>query len=379
MTKRSKARAGVYVLAGTRRGLFMLRSDVHRKKWSLSGPFLQGWDVSHAILDARNGKPRIIAAGVSHTFGSILTMSDDFGKTWSRCKKGIRVPEYRPSDLKIIKKYGISVERKIWHIEPGHASEPNVLYAGTAPAALFKSEDNGKNWKEVTGLQKHPTRSQWGPGAGGMCLHSIEIDPRDPKIMYVAISAVGGFRTTDGGKTWTAINKGITRYPGAPEGEIGTCVHKMHLHPAMPDRLYQQNHIGVYRSDDRGDFWNRIDKGLPSEFGFGLALHPRDPERCYVIPLVPEGGMFRATVAALTVYEARKGGGSWVARTKGLPQRDAYVSVLRDGFASDACDPCGLYFGTDGGHIFGSRDDGKSWTALASFLPQIKSVSVASV
>lgn len=370
--------SGIYVLVGTKRGLFVFRSDKKRKSWTLSGPFLQGWDITHAIFDARSGKPRIYAAGVSPTFGSIVTTSDDFGKTWDRSAKGLKIPEYRPSELKMIKEYGISVERKIWHIEPGHPSEPEVLYAGTAPAALFKTTNRGKTWTEVTGLTNHHTRDQWGPGAGGMCLHTIQIDPRDPKTMYVAISAVGTFRTTDGGKKWTAINEGITRFPGAPVEEVGTCVHKLQLHPEMPDRLYQQNHFGVYRSDDRGDFWHRIDtNGLPNEFGFGCVVHPRDPERCYVIPLVPEGGMYRATVAALIVYESRKGGKSWVARKKGLPQKDAYASVLRDAFATDNCDPCGLYFGTDGGHVFASNDEGASWTALASFLPQVKSVTAA--
>jgi photosystem II stability/assembly factor-like uncharacterized protein len=270
--------------------------------------------------------------------------------------------------------------KRIWLIEPGPAREKKVLYAGTAPAGLFRSEDRGVSWEPVESINRHRTRKDWAPGAGGQSLHSIQVDPTDPDRMYVAISAAGSFRTDDGGKRWKPINTSVAKYVGAPEETtVGTCVHKLRAHPTEPGRLYQQNHVGVYRSDDHGDTWMRIDAGLPHDFGFGLALNPRDPDVCYVIPLRPEEYAFRATDGALAVYRPNKNGRGWKRLAKGLPQKNAYVSVLRQAMGSDDLKPCGVYFGTGGGQVFVSADEGASWSAAAEYLPPVYSVTAAVV
>jgi photosystem II stability/assembly factor-like uncharacterized protein len=273
---------------------------------------------------------------------------------------------------------GLKLDR-IWHIEPGLPSEPGVLYAGVAPAALFRSEDSGQTWRELTGLTDHPTRREWNPGAGGLCLHSIVLDPANAKHFFVGISAAGVFRTEDGGATWRTANRG-TRAEFMPNKlpEFGQCVHKLLMAPGQPPLLYQQNHCGVYRSADAGESWQEITAGLPSDFGFPLAIHPRDRETIYVLPL--KGAEFRCPVEnKLRVFRSRDGGRNWSALTAGLPQENAFTSVYREGMAVDRADPAGIYFGTNTGKVYSSRDEGDTWQLLADNLPPVFSVEAASI
>ena len=300
------------------------------------------------------------------------------GGTMRAARKPPVAPKVLPSQKKSFKEWGITTTPQVWHVEPGPLKEKKVLYAGTAPAGLFRSEDNGRTWGPVKGLLTHPSRKNWMPGFGGMCLHSIQVDPHDPDRIVIAISSSGAFKTEDGGKKWTPINRAVARYAGAPKDkQVGTCVHKLLQHPTEPGRLYQQNHVGVYRSDDYGSNWYRIDPGLPYDFGFGLALNAHNPDTCYVTPLEPSGYSYRATPGALRVYGWKGPNRGWRAFSKGLPQRDAYLSVLREGMASDTLKPCGIYVGTGSGQIFHSADEGSTWEVLAHYLPPVQSVSAA--
>ncbi len=307
---------------------------------------------------------RIFAAGNDAWFGCEVVYSDDLGETWTSAKTS---PAFTEAS-------GLKVEN-IWHLEPGPAATPNVLYAGVAPAALFRSEDAGETWSEVSSLTSHPSRPNWHPGAGGLCLHSIQIDPADPQRMYVAISAVGVFRSDDGGGSWKPANRGTRAefFPGNRFPEFGQCVHKLLIAPG--GALFQQNHCGMYRSDNAGESWEEITAGLPSDFGFPLAVHPREPGTAYVLPL--QGAEFRCPPdAALRVFRTRDGGATWQPLTNGLPQEDAYASVLREGMCADTGTPAGLYFGTNTGKIFATRDEGDTWYLLADNLPPVLSVSV---
>ncbi|MGI8971200.1 MAG: WD40/YVTN/BNR-like repeat-containing protein [Dehalococcoidia bacterium] len=359
----------VLVLVGTRKGAFIMESGAERTCWKVRGPYLEGQNVMHMAFDPRSAT--LFAAVGDPWFGSRIYRSPDLGNTWDEPQSG---PTF-PSET------GLTLA-KVWHVEPGRPEEPGVLYAGAEPAALFKSRDNGGSWEFIQSLQDHPTRAAWEPGGGGLCLHTIVLDPVDLQRMYVAISAAGVFRTTDGGASWQPANLG-TRVNFTPDQppeypEFGQCVHKVVLNAAEPRRLYQQNHCGVYRSDTGGDQWVEITEGLPSDWGFGIAVHPHDAETLWVCPgisgykhWVPEG--------RLRVYRTRTQGAQWEALTMGLPQKDAYLDVLREGLAVDRLQPVGVYVGTNTGQLFSSADEGDSWHQAEAAFPGINSVGTATL
>ena len=352
----------VTLLVGTKRGLFVAHADADRERWHLSTPYLPGREVYHAFMDPRDGTAW--AATDHAVWGAHVHRSTDRGATWETLGSAPHHDDER----------GL---KAIWHLAPGPATQPAAIYAGIEPAGLFISHDRGESWQPVRALNDHPSNTTWQPAGGGLALGAIQHDPRDPHRIYCSLSAGGVYRSDDGGTSWTPCNRGVRaeflpdRYP-----PTGQCVHKLLLHPARPDRLYQQNHCGVYRSDDRGESWIEITGELPSDFGYALALDPADPDVAYVIP--EESSHMRATVAGrLRVYRTRSAGAAWEALTNGLPQEHAYVSILREGMCSDALTPLGLYVGTSSGHLFASRDGGDSWRLIAGYLPRILSVTAA--
>jgi len=349
----------VLVLVGTRKGLFLLEGDDERREWSLEGPLLTGFSVFHALADPRDGS---LYACTNFFGGGTVQRSTDGGKTWERAEE-LGLPE--DGELKL---------NAVWHLEPGGDGE---LWLGGDPGVLFRSDDKGVTWEPNRALLEHETRERWGPGAGGMCLHSINVDPNDANRLVIGISAAGVFRSDDAGESWEPVNKGTAAdFLPEPYPDVGQCVHKVLVHPRQPDRLWQQNHCGVYRSDDRGTSWERLDgNGLPSGFGFPLMLDPRDPDTAYVIP---EQGADNRVVAEgrLGVFRTRDGGASWELAADGLPER-AWVGVLREASAWDGRDPNGLYFGTQGGSVFVSPSAGDEWIEAARFLPPVLSVETA--
>jgi len=355
---------GLLLLVGTKRGLFTFRSDPGRRSWKSAGPFLVGREVYHAIVDARDGT--IWAATDHAVWGAHLHTSRDGGSTWEVLESAPHYADERALEA-------------IWFIAPGPASEPDTFYAGIEPAGLFVSRDRGLSWQGVDSLNTHPTSSTWQPAGGGLALHSIITEATEPGRIFCAVSAGGVYRSDDGAASWQAINRNVRadfqpeRYP-----EAGQCVHKLLQHPTHPQRLYQQNHCGTYRSDDYGDNWIEITNGLPSDFGYALALDANDADTLFVIP--EESSNMRATIdGKLRVYRSRDAGASWQPLKRGLPQENAYVSILREGMCADRLDPCGVYFGTSTGHLFSSNNRGESWNMIAGFLPRILSVSVAEV
>jgi photosystem II stability/assembly factor-like uncharacterized protein len=350
----------VLTLIGTRKGLFFLHGDSARKNWGAPGdPVLAGWGVYHAILDPRDGT--IYAAANHLVYGPTVQRSTDGGATWTRSRQ-LRVPE----------RFGLMVNAA-WHVEPGRRSEPGTLYLGGDPALLFRSDDGAETWEPNLGLLEHPSRDRWFPGAGGMSCHSIQLDPDDAKRMYVSITAAGTFRTDDGGETWLPRNVNVAadylpvRYP-----DVGQCVHKLLLHPARPKRLWQQTHVGVYRSDDGADSWERLDgNGLPSSFGFTIMLDPRDPDTALVIPEESSEHHY-APNGQLGVYRTRDSGRSWTLLADGLPER-AWAAVLRGG---SAFDEHSAYFGTQSGFVYALGEDDR-WVEAARHLPPILSIEVA--
>src|ERR671923_3039945 len=339
------------ILAGTRKGLFVIRGDDGRRTWEVGEQLLPGWEVFHAIR--HDGT--LYAAANHGVYGATVQRSSDDGKTWER-GEGLGLPEDGELTLE-----------KSWHVEPGPS---DTLWLGAAPGVLFRSDDKGENWQLVQSLLDEPTRERWQPGAGGMCTHSIQFDPGNEQTMYVGISAAGVFRSEDGGETWTPANQGTAAdFLPDPDPAVGQCVHKVLLHPAQPDRLWQQNHCGVYRSDDRGESWERLEgNGLPSGFGFPLALDPADPDAAYVVP--EEGAENRVTPnGRLGVYRTRDGGASWELLTNGLPQ-SAWQAVKREGMSFDRLDPVGIYLGTQGGSLFVSPDGGGEWLGGGGHPPE---------
>jgi serine/threonine protein kinase/photosystem II stability/assembly factor-like uncharacterized protein len=350
----------VLLMVGTMKGAFLLRSNGKRGNWQVAGPYFHGHAVYSLAYDPRNGRHRLWAS-TSSFWGTFLRSSDDFGKTWTNpLDANVKFPEDCGTSLK-----------NIWQVCLGRESEPDTMYCGVEPAALFVSHDAGLSWALVRGLFNHPHRPRWKPGNGGLCLHTIVLDPVTPQRMYVAISAGGVYRTNDGGQTWEARNQGIqVAFQPERNPEFGQCVHKMVLHPARPERLFLQHHWGLYRSDDFADCWKNISNGVPSDFGFAMVTHPRDPNCVYILPI--ESDEFRCTPEGrLRVYRTRNAGASWEPMSHGLPQKGAYKTILRDAMITDSLDPAGIYFGTRSGELFGSTDEGKNWKMILNGLPSV--------
>jgi len=367
--KHARVKRGDFLLlVGTTKGAFILRSTAQRSRWEVGGPYFHGHSVYAMAYDCRAGRRRIWASTQNY-WGTLLRFSDDFGKSWTNPQES---PIRFPSDT------GVSL-KNIWQITLGRSEEPDVLYCGVEPAALFESRDAGETWSLVRGLFDHPHRPRWMPGNGGLALHTIVLDPSDNQRMYIAISSGGVYRTNDGGQTWTAQNRGIrAMFLPNKNPEFGQCIHKIAMHPAHPERLFLQNHWGLYRSDDYGENWKDIANGVPSDFGFAIVVHPRNPEWVYIIPV--ESDEFRCSCdGRLRVYRTRNGGASWEPLARGLPQKLAYETVLRDALTTDSFDPAGIYFGTRSGQLFGSRDEGRTWQKILDGLPSIACVRTACV
>ena len=388
----------VRVLVGTRKGAFLLSSDGKREKWDVSGPHFAGWEIYH-VKGSPADPNRLYASQTSGWFGQIIQRSDDGGKTWFQPGtppgEPITAPDGMPKGESNKFVYDTSAEtgkpltthqfydgtqhpwefKRVWHLEPSH-SDPDTVFAGVEDAALFRSTDGGVSWHELAGLRGHGTGPKWQPGAGGMCLHTIIQDPKNPNRIYIAISAAGAFRTDDRGKTWRPINRGLrSQYIPDPEAEVGHCVHHVAFHPSRPDVLFMQKHWDVMRSDNAGDSWHEVSGDLPSDFGFVIDVHAHEPETIYVVPIKSDGEHF-VPDGKLRVYRSRSGGNEWEPLTNGLPQRDCYVNVLRDAMAVDSLDSCGVYFGTTGGQVYASSDAGDSWNPIVRDLPAVLSVEV---
>ncbi|HEY1726789.1 MAG TPA: sialidase family protein [Candidatus Baltobacteraceae bacterium] len=364
----------VRVLVGTRKGAFVLTADGKRADWTVSGPFFGGWEIYH-VKGSPADPNRLWASQTSTWFGQQIQRSNDGGATWDTIGNKF-VYDGVPGTHQWYDGTPHPWEfARVWHIEPS-LEDPETIYAGVEDAALFKSTDGGTNWSELSGLRTHTTGSSWQPGAGGMCLHTVLIDPKNPKRMFVAISAAGAFRTTDGGTTWQPINKGL-RSEQIPDrdAEVGHCVHRLAMHRTRPDVLYMQKHWDVMRSNDGGDVWHEVSGNLPTDFGFCIDVHAHEPETIYVVPIKSDSEHYPLE-GKLRVYRSRSGGNEWEELTRGLPQSNCYVNVLRDAMAVDSLDECGVYFGTTGGQLYVSPDAGDSWKAIAHDLPAVLSVEV---
>ncbi len=383
----------VRLLVGTRKGAFILTSDGKRSNWEVSGPHFAGWEIYHM-----KGSPvdpnRIYVSQTSGWFGQVIQRSDDGGNTWHQpgTPAGEAGPGGMPKGESNKFAYDTSAApltthqfydgtqhpwefKRVWHIEPS-LTESDTVYAGIEDAALFRSTDGGKNWKELAGLRGHGTGPAWQPGAGGMCLHTIILDPSDPDRIYIAISAAGAFRTDDGGQSWKPINQGLySKYIPNPTAEVGHCVHHVAMNPKRPGVLFMQKHWDVMRSDNAGDQWTKISGNLPTDFGFVIDIHSHEPETIYVVPIKSDSEHFPLD-GQLRVFRSRTGGNEWEPLTKGLPQKDCYVNVLRDAMAVDTLDDCGIYFGTTGGQVYASADAGDNWSPIVRDLPAVLSVEV---
>ncbi len=364
----------VRILVGTSKGLFVATSDEGRRDWTLDGPHFGGWQVMHA-----KGSPadpnRLYASTWTDWHGQVVHRSDDGGRTWEAVDNHFAYE----GDVGTHQWYDGTPHpwdfKRVWHLEPS-LDDPDTVFAGVEDAALFKSTDGGASWSELPGLRHHSTGGIWQPGAGGLCLHTILIDPTRPERMYVAISAAGAFRTDDGGESWSVITKGLSsEYIPDPEAEVGHCVHRIALHPSRPETLFMQKHWDVCRSDDAGGQWTEVSGNLPSDFGFPIAVHAHEPETIYVVPIKSDAEHYPPD-GRLRVYRSRSGGGEWEALTEGLPQEGFFQNILRDAMSIDTLDPCGIYFGTTGGQVYGSPDGGDTWTTVAGHLPRVLSIEV---
>jgi photosystem II stability/assembly factor-like uncharacterized protein len=366
--------SNVRVVVGTKKGAFVLSSDATRKKWKVDGPHFAGWEIYH-VKGSPADPERLYASQSSGWFGQVLQRSSDGGKTW----------EAGGNDFKYEGTVGPHTWydgsphpwefKRVWHLEPS-SSDPDTVFAGVEDAALFKSTDAGQTWSELPALRTHESAAGWAPGAGGLCLHTIVMDPTKADRMFIAISAAGVFRTDDAGKSWRPVNRGL-RSNTMPDqdAEVGHCVHRIAMHPSRPNVLFMQKHWDVMRTDDAGETWHEISGDLPSDFGFVIDVNTNEPDTIYVVPIksdslhyVPDG--------KLRVYRSKTGGNDWEALTKGLPQKDCYVNIYRDAMAVDALDPCGVYFGTSGGQVYASPDGGDSWSSIVRDLPSVLSVEV---
>jgi len=364
----------VRVLVGTRKGAFVLASDGARRRWDVSGPHFGGWEVYH-LKGSPADPDRIYASQSSGWFGQIVQRSDDGGKTWEAMGNEFRYEGTPGPHLWYDGTPHPWEFARVWHLEPS-PDDPDTVWAGVEDAGLFRTTDGGRTWAELPGLRTHPSASSWQPGAGGLCLHTIILDPRDRKRIFVAISAAGAFRSDDGGATWRPINRGL-RSEGIPNptAEVGHCVHRVAMHRARPDVLFMQKHWDVMRSDDAGDSWREVSGNLPTDFGFVIDVHAHEPETIYVVPIKSDSEHYPLD-GRLSVYRSRTGGQEWEALGNGLPQRDCYVNVLRDAMSVDALDPCGVYFGTTGGQVYASADAGDSWAPIVRDLPPVVAVEV---
>ncbi len=366
--------SNVRVLVGTKKGAFVLTSDAGREQWKVSGPHFGGWEIYHL-----KGSPvdpnRLYASQSTGWFGQLVQRSDDGGITWKPMGNKF-VYDGVPGTHQWYDGTPHPWEfKRVWHLEPS-LSDPDTVYAGVEDAALFRSTDGACSWQELPGLRAHGTGPRWQPGAGGMCLHTIILDPEDPQRMFIAISAAGAFRTCDGGETWAPINQGLqSNFLPDPRAEVGHCVHHIAMHPSRPGVLFMQKHWDVMRSDNAGDSWHEVSGNLPTDFGFALDVHAHEPETIYVVPIKSDSEHYPPD-GKLRVYRSRTGGNEWEPLTRGLPQSDCYVNVLRDAMAVDSLDSCGVYFGTTGGQVYASRDAGDHWEPIVRDLPAVLSVEV---
>jgi photosystem II stability/assembly factor-like uncharacterized protein len=365
---------GVRVLVGTRKGAFVLSSDGKRERWDVSGPHFAGWEIYHM-----KGSPadpnRLYASQSSGWFGQVIQRSDDGGKTWEPVGNKF-VYDGVPGTHQWYDGTPHPWEfKRVWHLEPS-LTDPETVYAGAEDAALFRSSDGGKTWAELSGLREHGSGPHWQPGAGGLCLHTIILDPKDARRIFIAISAAGTFRSDDAGQTWKPINRGLVSAQIPQEtAEVGHCVHHVAMHPSRPEVLFMQKHWDVMRSDDAGESWREVSGNLPTDFGFVIDVHAHEPETIYVVPIESDSKHYPPE-GKLRVYRSRSGGNEWEALTKGLPQNNCYVNVFRDAMAVDSLDSCGIYFGTSGGQVYASPDSGDTWAPIVRDLPAVLSVEV---
>ena len=366
--------SGVRVLVGTRKGAFVLTADGKREKWDISGPHFPGWEIYH-LKGSPADPDRLYASQSSDWFGQVVHRSNDGGENWETVGNEFAYD----GDPGTHQWYDGTQHpwefKRVWYLEPS-LTDPDTLYAGVEDAALFRSSDGGQTWQELPGLRE-VKGNLWQPGAGGMCLHTILQDPADPNRIYTAISAAGAFRTDDGGQSWRPVNQGLKSDYELPDpnADVGHCVHNLAMHPSRPDVLFMQKHWDVMRSDDAGDSWYEVSGNLPSDFGFPIAVHAHEPETIYVVPIKSDSEHYPPE-GKLRVYRSRTGGNEWEALTKGLPQSDCYVNVLRSAMVVDTLDPCGVYFGTTGGQVYASADAGDSWMPIVRDLPAVLSVEV---